>query len=225
MNIDQEIKDLLEKTVELFQERKISKRVSERIQRGRAVSIASEFEERFAILLERVLPANYLVLIDYPISYTVDDRKRRKTSYPDIAIVRNTQELVGIIELKIDLGYLKRGWVEKANSDFELLRTAGKATYKTDIGTPKAKARDISVARDLRRAVIVLTGANDHKRLLAFRERQENCYVLCSKDNRHPNDYSIDAYNRAAFLEKVFSDPQNQQEWQNLGTFLHDSFA
>ena len=216
-----EIKNLLKDVVQLFQEKKKSKKISARVQRGRASSIANEFEDRFATLLEKALPYKYSIFVDYPLSYKVEGRKRYKTSYPDVAIIRDSSVLVGIIELKIDLGYLPRGWADKTKAEFEHLCKAEKIRYKTDIGTDKAMVKELSVARELHKATVVLTGKNDHRRLLGF-SKQENCFVLSR--NIHPNDYAINDSNKIHFVEKIISDPDNIKSWRKFAEFLNDNF-
>jgi len=54
------------------------------------------------------------LVVDHPISYRPANQGRAKISYPDVAIVRDSSLLVGIIELKVDLGYTKREWVAES---------------------------------------------------------------------------------------------------------------
>lgn len=220
-NVEKELMNLLQDIVELFQSRKRAKKISKRIQRGRAQSIASEFEDRFARFLEMVLPEKYSILVDYPLSYEIDGRKRRKTSYPDIAIVRDGQMLEGIIELKIDLGYLRRDWIKESKAEFTYLQKAHKVKYKTDVGTDKAEQREFTVSRNFHRAIVVVTGKNDHGRLEVFR-RQENCYVLSS--NIHPNDYTIHYSNKGDFVRRIGSHKENRKDWKALAEFLNGCF-
>lgn len=143
MSVEVEVRNLLEEMVELFQERKKSKKISERSHRGRAISAANEFEGKIAVLLEKALPDKYSFLVDYPLSYNTEGGKGHKTCYPDVAIVKDSSVLVAIIDLKIDLGYLPPDWVNTSRVEFENLSKAERVGYKINIGTDKATGKEL----------------------------------------------------------------------------------
>jgi len=216
-----EVKALIAEMIDAAQRNKVKKSISERIVRGRAPSLSYEFEEGFARLLAVALPQRYKILIDYPMSYEVEGKGRKKTSYPDIAIVRDSKVLTGIIELKIDLGYLREGWVESSASSLSDLRNATEVTFKTDVGRTAGEKVKVTVDPDLQRAIVLLTGINDHGRLPGF-VVQPNCFVLSS--NVHPNGPEITESNRAQFLDKIHSDVTNQETWRKFARFLISHF-
>ena len=212
--ISLEIQDLLKDIIQLYQEKKRNKKISERIHRGRAPSIASDFEERFAVLLERVLPAKYSFFVDYPISYKIADRSRKKTSYPDIAIIEDDSVLTGIVELKIDLGYLAKDWITKTKTEFDHLSKAGIVQYTGGTRTEKRIPRTLRVAPTLRRVVVVLSDQNHHGRLANFL-RQDNCFILSHKI--HPNDVPTNDSVEKAFLQNMTRD----QDIEKFTKFLY----
>ena len=215
-DIKLEIKYLLEDIIRLYQEKKENKKISQRIQRGRASSIANDFEERFAVFLEKVLPDKYSFLVDYPISYNITGRGRKKTSYPDISIVKDESVLAGIIELKIDLGYLADDWVTKSKTEFDNLRKAAVIQYTAGIRTEKRRPKKtLIVPQTLCKAVVVLSDQNDHGRLNRFLT-QDNCFILTR--NIHPNDVPINDSVGKTVLERI----TRHQDVEKLTKFLHN---
>lgn len=195
--------------VDVFQRKKASKRISERIIRGRASASASEFEEELARLIEKHTPHDILIFVDSPISYRPADAKRAKTIYPDIALFRGNI-LFCILEAKIDLGYLDSSWAESRKQTFRQLKDVGKVS----IGS-----QTFSVSERLCSAGVVLSGRNHSERLPSFRQDVENAVVLLSKDHPHPNDnFSSDA--GTAYIERVAKDRSHWQEWARFERFV-----
>jgi hypothetical protein len=215
-----EIRKLLKDIMQLFQEKKKSKKIDRQIKRGRAHSVANEFEDRFARLLRRLLPRDYFFMVDYPITYKNPRMRRAKTLYPDIAIVKNGS-LVGIFDLKIDLGYLSPDWVRKSGAEFRKLRRADYVCYNTEVGTNQGTVCELKVDPSLCRAIVLLTAKNDHGRSVAFR-RQENCFILSA--NVHLNDSAINETNQRRFLRCIFNDSENQENWRRFADFLDQHF-
>jgi hypothetical protein len=217
-----QIKNLLKQIIDLNQSSKRQKKIGKRIFRGRSASIANDFENMFARMLDALLPDKYSIFVDYPISYKIRGRHRTKTSYPDLAVIANDRVLAGIIELKIDLGYLPHDWTHRTAQEITHLRKAKLVSYKTNVGTDKAQKRSLNVSPDLPRAIVVLTGQNDHGKLNRFL-KQRNCFVL-SKDI-HPNDIWINDTNRDDSLRRIIENKDNIESWKAFANFLDDNFS
>jgi len=217
---EKQIKHLLKQIIDLNQTNKRHKKIGKRIFRGRSTSIADDFENMFAIMLDGLLPDKYSIFVDYPISYKIRGRHRTKTSYPDIAVIANDRMLALIIELKIDLGYLPHDWTHRTAQEITHLRKARLVSYKTNVGTDKAQKRSLDVRPDIPRAIVVLTGQNDHGKLNRFL-KQPNCFVF-SKDI-HPNDIWINDTNRDDTLTKIIENKGNIESWKAFANFLDDN--
>jgi hypothetical protein len=217
------IEKLLEEVIELYQTGKQVKKMGKRIFRGRAVPIANAFENKFAQLLDAILPERYSIFVDYPLSYKTTNKTRKKTSYPDLAIIENGYLLAGIIELKIDLGYLSEDWEKKTSKETKFLRKAKTVSYKK-IHINKAGERESKVLKikpNFPRAVVILTGQNDHGRLKEFLEK-ENRFVLSM--HIHPNSDEINKANLKEIINNIFKDKVNKKEWKKLANFLKKYF-
>ena len=219
--VKEKIEQLITHVIDLNQANKDHKKIGKRLFRGRAASISNEFENMFASLLDDLLPDKYLIFIDYPISYQIQSQQRKKTSYPDIAIIEEDKILSGIIELKIDLGYLSQDWLQRTTQEVKQLRRATHLSYNTNIGTDGSESRKLDIKPSLPRAIVVLTGKNDHGKHNAF-FNQSNCFVL-SKDI-HPNDKKINQTNRKEILKKIFNNEDNKNSWRGFAYFLNEHF-
>lgn len=223
MNYEEHIKDLVKESVELFQQKKRAKQISNRVHRGRASSVADLFEEKFAEFLERITPVTYSFFVDQAFSYRINTKERAKTFYPDIAVVKENTDLVGIIELKIDIGYLSSEWASKSKAKFDAVCQSGEVTY-IQISDDYIKSKiELRVADNIIRSVVLLSGTYNHGRLNDFR-KQTGCIILCSERHHHPNDLIPKDTNITDYLEGIYSDRDGREEWRRLAEFIHDNF-
>ena len=179
--------DLVSGMVGEYQENK-NGHVDGRVYRGRSVSISSSFESRMAHAIITILPDNFVILIDTPLSYHVRNAKRKKTLYPDLMLIKVSEtnsELMGIIELKIDLGWLADGWAAKRRRLWRELSTVNNFTIKEN---PLVKGK-ITRNKSLPVFTVVLTEQNDHGRWGKFeRAHSKAVSSLLDKTYPHPND-------------------------------------
>jgi hypothetical protein len=199
--------------IKLYQVSKKEKQIGARIVRGRNNSISSSFEERVGKYLDAVLPYSYNIYLDFPISYHVRTRNRKKTLYPDILIVKNNKILSGIIELKIDLGWLSSEWTKKTLSEFIGLQKSLEVT--SSLGT-------LRVRRSLPRAILLLTSKNDHGRLSRFLTHCK-CKVFVLSRNIHPNDIESSSVQNST--RQISSDPVNLKNWNDFANFIQHKFS
>jgi hypothetical protein len=192
----------VEKSVTAFFSKKEEKQISPRIKRGRSPSSSAEIEDLLARAISDVIPKNYYILVDYPLSYKIPEHKRAKTIYPDIAIVER-ERLFGIIEFKVDLGYLQEEWSTQSNGIFQELKQAKTVTHREEVGVPNKTKVDLGVNKTLKRCVVVLTNENDHGRMDKFK-KQNKCFVLFS--GKHPNSHDIPISKKEEFIKELSID-------------------
>lgn len=205
---DDDVIQLIGNMVVVFQQKKEAKKISERIRRGRSSASAGEFEDELAKLIEQHTPKDVDLLVDFPLSYRLSAR-RTKTIYPDIAIIRSNS-LIGVIEAKIDLGYLAEGWARSRKQTLTELALVGKVTA--------ADGKELVIPKQLATASIVLTARNHTERLRNFRKETSCAVVLLSRDHRHPNRVIGEA-ERHSYIAEVETDT-NREEWRRLERFL-----
>ncbi|HWT01580.1 MAG TPA: hypothetical protein VN256_15135 [Pyrinomonadaceae bacterium] len=196
---------LIENMVEIFQRKKVSKAISERITRGRASASSSEFEEEVAALIATYTPRDINILVDYPISYWRPEFTKTKTFYPDIALIR-ANSLIAIVEAKIDLGYLPADWTKKRKATLRQLHSAAKVTRNRE---------PLTVSERLITAGVVLSTRNHPERWPMFVEEVDNAVFLISKEHRHPND-PLDESARPTYIANVRTDKIHLEQWEKL---------
>ncbi|MGF1603200.1 MAG: hypothetical protein ACFCU8_14485 [Thermosynechococcaceae cyanobacterium] len=77
---EENVINLIEEMVDIFQEKAQSKQISERIVRGRKPASASDFEEYLAKLVEKHTPEDIYIKVDSPLSFKAPSVKRKKRS-------------------------------------------------------------------------------------------------------------------------------------------------
>lgn len=204
-----EIKSLLRDMVRVYHQRQTERTISNRICRGRIVPVSGEFENRFARFLESVLSPQFTFLVDYPLTGGI--------RYPDVAVLCDGF-LHTVFDLKIDLGRSGIGWNDASEKQFKELAHAGLVTYK-GLGGERCQA---TVARDVCRAVVLLTGKNDRTgRLANLEDRFNRCFVLSR--HAHPNDRRCIAHHEELTMA-IIDDPGHAVDWMHLAAFLSERF-
>ncbi len=179
--------DVILKMVTHYQEKhrqsyKPSK-MSKRIFLGRSRSASDTFEESLAFGLLHFLKEDRVIYIDAPMSMANKNGvKKSETIYPDILIVDKDNQLRGIIELKIDLGWLSDEWSEKRRT---LIRTLHKKQLSIKRGETKIK-----IEKDYQYLILVLSQINDHGRWQKSFKKDHRGYAFLLLDGSypHPND-------------------------------------
>lgn len=210
-SFNHDVIQLITVMVKVFHKKKKSKRITKRIQRGRARASANEFEEELSRLIEKYTPADVRILVDFPLSLEKSASKRAKTIYPDIAFIRGNS-LIGIVEAKIDLGYLSPDWGRDRKQIIKQL---------TSDGIVKAEEHEISVSKRLMTACVILTAKNHTERLPRFKKEVNNAFVLVSQEHSHPNDDNI--VGRSAvkgYLAAIAQDKSHRREWKRFERFI-----
>lgn len=209
-----------EQVVKTFQKKRESKALDGergRVIRGRSPSSSSDLEDLLALAISQILDSNYRFLVDKPISFKTPEMTRAKTIYPDIMIIRD-DVLVGIIELKIDLGYLNMDWIEKYEKTQNALAQLSKISYKD----PNAENIDeriflkIGVNLLANSKIVVLTAGNAHGKLKKFVQATDAIVLYKNK----PRDKSYNSSNRDELIEKLVKEKDGG--WKALETFLSE---
>jgi len=115
--------------------------VPQRVVRGTSVSNSSIFENQLALLLHSQIHEDYKILVDYPIIFP--GQNNRIT--PDIIILKdNTIHM--ILELKVDLGYEKKGWEEERDKRLgKLKKYQNQTSYKPFNEQTKEKVEKVFI--------------------------------------------------------------------------------
>jgi len=206
--------EFVSEVVNIFFKKKRNKDISNRIKRGRSATSSAEIEDLLSKAIANAIPNNYQLLVDYPISYKPSKSQRTKTIYPDISIIKN-KSLKGIIEFKIDLGYLPENWSLKNQNSFREMINAKSAYYKLGVGVPKQIPQILIIPKGLKRCVVILSAKNDHGHIAEFKRKNKPCYVLVS--GKHPNSHEIEMKDKLSFIEEL---AQNSSGWNSFINYL-----
>jgi hypothetical protein len=207
-----EFTDFVKRCIGIFQEAKRKKEIAPRVARGRAGSCSAECENLIAVAVSGILPHKYALLVDYPLTVRRTGAGRAETFYPDIAILCESK-LVGVLEIKNDLGYMSEDWANKSAENLDKLQSAESINYREDVNVPSSGLRSVEPARPMRHAVIVISGKNSHGRMAALQARNK-CFVLMPK--HHPNDFDVD--------RKVGDILQSPAGWNDMREYLSSQY-
>lgn len=200
---ENDVVELVHNMLHVFNRKREHKCISNRICRGRAPSSGPEFEEELAKLVEKHTPDDVNLLIDFPLSFRPYSAAKTRRIYPDIAVVRQSC-LIGILEAKIDLGYVPSDWLKTQKQKLDELALVGKVT---------TKGQEYDVLRQLKIANVVLSAHNHTEQLL---EGSDSVFVLLSTKHSHPNDgrIKIDLY-----IDQLRTD-NDYNQWGKLEHFI-----
>lgn len=173
------------KCVAIFQEAKRKKSIAPpRVMRGRAGSCSSDCEDLLALGISEMIPEKYSLLVDYPLTIRNQTQARAETIYPDIAILCENR-LVGVVEIKNDLGYMSEDWAKKSQENLRKLQSAESISYRKNVNVNMREPQASIVAdKNVAQAVIVISGENAHGRMGAL-QGQHTCFILMP--HYHPN--------------------------------------
>lgn len=221
-----------------------------RIARGRSASSSAKFEELLARLIIHYLPG-CVILLDTPLTLTPRanrSKKKTRTLYPDLLIIDKAScTLMGIIEAKIDLGYLDSAWTKKIQTDWrDIAQAQSLSLGQNSLFPRKSKTDRVSVfvkRRPLLAFVVVLTSDNDHNRRKTFKTelKEKQCFFV----HRHPNDSKVlsmeewkeerkkthndikrkGLINTKCYADEAGNEKSNQKEWRKLQRFLTSNFT
>lgn len=195
-------KEFVEKAVKIFDDKKRKKEIlKNRVFRGRAASSSSDLEDLLAIAIAESIPKKYSVFVDYPLSFK-SGNKGTITMYPDISIIKDNI-LVGIVEFKIDLGYMKKEWINQFKNSIKRLQNSTILKYKENVGTINAKKDYLQTSKILKTCVVVLSSKNSHNRLQYFKKELKPFILM---QGIHPNAYKMIAKDKVELILKSNND-------------------
>lgn len=167
---------------------------------GRKFQLGSRFQ--YELARDLFQKTNYTVLVDYPISYR--NKSKSKTLYPDILVLKKGK-LKGIIEVKIDLGYLRfkhfgmkynkrtkeytyKITRNKFKQNYDDLLSSRKFSYKYK-QNEKDEKRFVDIPQKIVKIMILVTKHNDHGRYDYFeKSMKDSGFVLLNiLEKKHPN--------------------------------------
>ena len=163
-----------------------------RISRGRALSASHRYEELMARALQGLLPNDRRIYIDTPLALNSKQASQRvQTAYPDIMILNDKKNrLRGIVELKIDLGWLGDAWITKANNFQKAVKEK-----ELSIKSKQGGNNEVKLSKNCPIITIILTEENDHGRWKKEFQKKRNVFVSLSKNKKkypHPNERESD---------------------------------
>jgi len=207
-----EFKDFVDKCVAIFQEAKNKKLISLRVRRGRAGNCSSACEDLIAIGISEMIPQRYNLLVDYPLTVRCKDQKRAEMIYPDITILSG-DKLIGLIEVKNDLGYMSEDWERQNREKLETLQKAELITYRKNVnaGVKEPKIPIVPVKK-LDQIIIVITGKNDHDKTKLL--NLHTCFILMP--SHHPNHLSA--------TKNIPEIIKNESGWHELKKYLTEHY-
>ncbi|OGV70058.1 MAG: hypothetical protein A3K19_24945 [Lentisphaerae bacterium RIFOXYB12_FULL_65_16] len=181
-----DFRQFTEAVLRLYQQRKQSKAISDRIRRGRSKACASEVEELVAQAVADMIPAGYSLLVDHPFSVR-SHAGGAKRWYPDIAILdMHGTRLCGVVEIKADVSYTADNWVQASQATVAALPETPLVSYLEPTPNGKPRPVNVSLATPVAWAAVVVTGVNEHgEQLSEFRRHDDCCFLLMPK--YHPN--------------------------------------
>lgn len=185
---------------EMFQNEKND---SNPVQLGRSFRVSDKLQFEFANALSKQIKSDK-ILVDYPISCTI----RTQPLYPDILIIKSGI-ITGIIEMKIDLGFLNLesfGITAKKKSkytyrikdnnfrtNYENLINSQEVYYKMKSG--KKNRVDVKINKKVKKKFLIITEENDHGRKKYFEQAIKDAgfeILFLLNKTTHPNrDYDL----------------------------------
>ena len=182
--------DFILKIINIYQDARVSRYADKKIRRGRSPSISSIAED---------LLASYLIYSDKEIDFIYVDQPIHipnvvKSFIPDIVVVRN-DVITAFLDLKMDLGYKRKGLIDLCEKDHKLLGLIrgkdctikdGQTKEKTSFAISESAIYDIVVVSDqnIGKATLKeqLSGAKTYNQDVSI-------HILTEKE--HPNTYGV----------------------------------
>lgn len=200
----------LEKLVDSYAVERKNKISDETVLQGRNLSAGSDFQLNLA---KELFSQNkdYEVLVDYPLSFgkykTKTGKIKTKSLYADI-IVTKKRVLKGIIEVKIDLGFLRcedfglskgqKGYQytkseNRFKANYHSFLSSKEFRYKFPVGFKKPETRTIQIPKngnDVFKIFLIVTKRNCHNRFESLKKAVQDSgfRFLCLLQDVHPNE-------------------------------------
>jgi hypothetical protein len=166
-----------------YEEERGKKRIGDRIWRGRARSIAQNFEDDIAHFILKYLDSNskhrkqILILIDAHLAYMSATKGKKPFASPDILICREHGEeltVIGWIELKANLGWTGNKFYSEVTENIRLIsrnRTVSTKSFNN-------KKYSVTFGSSFDFFVLILQVANAHKKLADIVDRDDVCVLI-----------------------------------------------
>ncbi len=155
----------------------------------------------------------YQLLVDYPISAKPDKKSRTITIYPDILVLKD-KLIVGIVDVKIDLGYARVDFMERYTEKIELLQNVNSVSFYMNVGKPNKSKVEFNTRDQLDYAAVIISGENSHGRIDKVKSHTD-CFVLMA--GAHPNNSNVSSNEVDKFIEKIAED---ETGWKNLNDYI-----
>lgn len=182
---------------------------SQKIYLGRLFGLGAWFQYFLAKELFEDTRFYSVVLVDCPVTF----KGRKQPLYPDILVIDENNTLKGLIDVKLDFGYvkpeefgfkkIKKGdhssytynrkdnkFLKKYNDFFN----AQQFQYKVKGVLDETEEKEIRIPKQVHKIAIILMGhVNNHNNYDGYKEAMEDAgfkflHILWDGDVRHPND-------------------------------------
>lgn len=192
--------EFIEKIIELYKKAKepTFKNGKGNIKRGRGHSISSKVEDLFAVYVSDKLSGKIELLIDQPFIYFKGKRKKKKTIYPDIALIKD-DIILNLFDLKMDLGFHRKFYPfckEKETLITNIRNSPVNMATKEESKEEKSDKKIYKISETIKYNIVIISNQNISKK-----QKQVNAKAIknrLDKDklevfiltNIHPNkDY------------------------------------
>lgn len=199
------MEDLIFEMARIYKERHQQKELDFNVWRGTSKNCSAEFEDLIGKLVGEILGEDYVILVSYNISvylpeaYWVKTKKIKKdgnpvikkneSREPDVLIYhKDTKEIIGILDLKNDVGYTSFDWVKQAINTIQLLKIGREITYN-----PKDQEEKIilNCPKEFYYGFVILNLQNNHDKFPEYEKQMKRAnfpfYIL--NQYVHLNDF------------------------------------
>lgn len=192
-------RELMRKVIELYHVARIPQYYHPNVRRGRSHSVAGRVEDLVAAFLAFNLAVDCEIRVDQPISLV----GARAVIYPDIALLVNG-ELKHIIDVKMDLGWNRRGLPAFCQEKLEMIQKVRGAEATLKDGVTKTQ-QDIRISSNCSYHILIISGLNISEVTLKesldkARDYEPVVLTYVLSDGVHPNTYGSEEHE---LLEKL----------------------
>ncbi len=165
---------------------------NKKLLRGRSHTVSSVAEDLFAEYLVSSDSAISQIYIDQAMSVAGSNKK----FYPDIVVVKGN-EIVLLIDLKMDLGYMRKDILSTCKKHHDLSREIrGKECKDIKTGDDKHTVTGLKFSKNIQYDIAVITSKNISKsaideQLHKLKEAKISTRVHILTTGIHPNEYGL----------------------------------
>jgi len=189
-NLKMSPKEFMFKVIELYVKARSPAFYHPKIKRGRSHAISGLVEDLLAAFLAFNLTGDYDLYVDQPI---ILGNSEISSVYPDITLVKG-DSIVNLIDVKMDLGWIRRGFIEFCEERDRLIDKIKGKEGKIKDGITKEQ-KELSFSENLEYHVVLVSELNISPKQLEKNKNGvsglSNVKVYFLSGGIHPNTYNI----------------------------------